>query len=67
MELFTIMEVSKKLKTTKQMVYKLIRSGHIKALKLGDLKVTSLELERFINDATGKDYSDLENVKELAF
>lgn len=67
MELFTVMEVAKKLKTTKQKVYQLIRMGHIQALKLGDLKITSFELERFIVEANGKDYSDLENVKELIF
>lgn len=45
--------------------YKLIKSGNLQALKLGSLKVTSLELERFIKEATGKDFSDLENVKDL--
>ena len=67
MELFTVIEVAKNLKTTKQKVYQLIKMGHMQALKLGDLKITSFELERFIKEASGKDYSDLENVTELVF
>lgn len=65
MELFTIKEVSKKLKLNVSDTYKLIRAGHLQALKLGALKVTSLELDRFIKEASGKDFSDLNNVKEL--
>ena len=65
MELFTIKEVSKKLKLNVSDTYKLIRAGHLQALKLGALKVTPLELERFIRESSGKDFSDLNNVKEL--
>lgn len=66
MELYTIKEVSKKLKINVSDTYKLIKAGQLQALKLGALKITSLELERFIVNASGKDYSDLNNVKELA-
>lgn len=66
MELLTIKDVSKKLKMNTSDTYKLIKSGNLQALKLGSLKVSSYELERFIRDATGKDFSDLENVKELS-
>ena len=66
MELYTIKEVSKKLKLNVSDTYKLIKAGHLQALKLGALKITSLELERFIADASGKDYSDLNNVQEVA-
>ncbi|MBP3930737.1 MAG: helix-turn-helix domain-containing protein [Peptostreptococcaceae bacterium] len=65
MELLTIKDVSKKLKMNTTDTYKLIKSGNLQALKLGSLKVSSYELERFIREATGKDFSDLENVKEL--
>lgn len=65
MKLYKIVEVAEVLGTTKQRVYNLIRAGHIQALKLGDLKVTSFELERFIIDANGKDFTDLDNVSEL--
>ena len=66
MELLTIKDVSKKLKMNTSDTYKLIKSGNLQALKLGSLKVSSYELERFIREATGKDFSDLENVKELS-
>nr|DAF76793.1 MAG TPA: Pyocin activator protein PrtN [Caudoviricetes sp.] len=65
MELLTIKEVSKRLKLNVSDTYKLIKAGHLKGLKLGSLKVTSCELERFIKECTGKDFSDLDNVKEL--
>ncbi|MDU7148345.1 MAG: hypothetical protein E6300_07635 [Clostridium sp.] len=35
------------------------------ALKLGMLKITSTELERFFKYAEGKDFTDLNNIKEL--
>ena len=66
MELFTVKEVSKKLKMNVTDTHKLIKSGHLQALKLGSLKVTSFELERFIREASGKDFSDLNNVTEYA-
>lgn len=65
LELFTIKEVATKLRVNKNTVYNLIKSGHMTALKLGALKVTDKELARFIECASGKDYSDLENVTEL--
>ena len=65
MELLTIKEVSKKLKLNVSDTYKLIRAGHLQALKLGALKVTSLELDRFIKESSRKDFSDLNNVRPL--
>lgn len=64
MELFTVVEVAQKLKTTKAIVYKLIKAGHITALKLGNIKVTSFEFERFLKECEGKDFTDIENVTE---
>ena len=55
MELLTIKDVSKKLKMNTTDTYKLIKSGNLQALKLGSLKVSSYELERFIREATGKE------------
>ena len=65
MELLTIKEVSKKLRLNVNDTYRLIKAGHIKALKLGAMKVTSFELERFIKECSGKDYSDVDNVLEF--
>lgn len=67
LRLFTIREVAERLKMNRAAVYELIRSRNLQALKLGSLKVTSLELERFIKEATGKDFSDLENVIDLNY
>lgn len=64
MELFTVKEVSKKLRINVTDTYKLIRAGHLQALKLGSLKVTSFELEKFIREASGKDFTDLNNITE---
>ncbi|MTI49436.1 MAG: helix-turn-helix domain-containing protein [Firmicutes bacterium] len=63
--LYTVREVADILKSNKNKVYELIRSGHITALKLGSLKITKFELLRFLKENTGKDLTDLENVKEL--
>lgn len=65
MELFTIAEVAKILKVNPNYVYELIKHRHLVALKLGAKKVTSFELERFIKNASGKDFSDLDNVTDL--
>lgn len=65
MRLYKVIEVAEILGTTKQRVYQLIKYKHLSALKLGDLKITSIELEKFITEADGKDFSDLENVIDL--
>lgn len=65
MRVYKVIEVAEILGTTKQRVYELIKHKHIKALKLGDLKVTSFELERFLIESEGKDFSDMSNVIEL--
>lgn len=65
LELFTVSEVSKLLKVNNTYVYKLIKTGYLKALKLGSLKVPDSELKRFIDFSIGKDFSDLDNIKDL--
>lgn len=65
MELLTVKEVSKKLKINATDTYKLINKGYIKILKLGSIKVPDFELARFIKDSVGKDFSDLDNVKDI--
>ncbi|MBS5884850.1 MAG: DNA-binding protein [Clostridium sp.] len=54
-----------KLRINSNSVYELIKGGHLSALKLGMLKITSTELERFFKYAEGKDFTDLNNIKEL--
>lgn len=65
LQLFTVKEVAKKLRVNSNAVYELIKNGHLSALKLGMLKITSTELERFFKYAEGKDFTDLNNIKEL--
>lgn len=67
MELFTVKEVAKILKINVNGVYELIKKGHIQCLKLGSIKVTSRELERFISYAEGKDFTDIDDVKEYIY
>ncbi|MDC4239655.1 helix-turn-helix domain-containing protein [Clostridium tertium] len=64
-DLFTVSEVARKLKVNTDYVYSLIKNGNLLALKLGSLKIRSTELERFLKYAEGKDFTDLNNIKEL--
>ena len=64
LKLFKIKEVAQILRVNPNRVYELIKKGHITALKLGELKVTRFELTKFIQNATGKDFTDLDNIQE---
>ncbi|MDU5110791.1 MAG: helix-turn-helix domain-containing protein [Clostridium sp.] len=66
-ELLTIKEISKLLKTVDPTVRGLIDKGYLKALKLGRLKVRNVEIQRFLEWAEGKDFSDLNNIIDLNF
>jgi len=63
--LYTVPEVATLLKTDEPTVRELIRKNVLVGLKLGRLKVTKIELLRFLRDYAGKDLSDLNNIKEL--
>ncbi|WP_200411339.1 helix-turn-helix domain-containing protein [Virgibacillus salexigens] len=65
MQLYTVAEVGKVLGVNRNKVYDLIKYGHLQGLKLGSMKISSFELEDFLKRNAGKDFSDLENVKEL--
>lgn len=43
----------------------LVRDGHIRALKLGELKIRRQEIDRFLKEAEGLDYSDTGNIRRL--
>lgn len=62
---YLVSEVAKLLKMDKNKVYVLIDKGVLKALKLGRLKVTRKELERFLEDYNGMDLTDLDNIKPV--
>ncbi len=63
--LYTVPEVAKILKVDQHKVYELIDKKILIGLKLGRLKVTRMELFRFLKDYAGKDLSDLNNIKSL--
>jgi excisionase family DNA binding protein len=63
MELYTVKEVAKLLRTSTNTVYALIRTGSITALKLGRIKIPDYELDRWARANQGLDLSDPENVK----
>lgn len=48
--LYTVKEAAAVLHVSHNMIYELIRSGEIKALKLGDKKIRGTDLEAFINN-----------------
>lgn len=63
--LLTVPQVAKLIHTDIGKTRTLIKKGYIKALKLGELKVRRDEIDRFLKDAEGRDFSDLNDVKEL--
>ncbi|MBS5305786.1 MULTISPECIES: helix-turn-helix domain-containing protein [Clostridium] len=65
MKLLTVKEVSKVLRVNPSYVYELMKKGHLNYLVLGSKKVTDFELERFLKEAQGKDFSDLDNITQL--
>ncbi len=64
-ELLEVAEVAKLLKCNRNKVYDLIKSGQLQGLKLGRMKVTTIELENFLIRNVGKDLSDPYEVKNL--
>lgn len=63
--LYTVPEVAALLKTDEPTIRELIRKKLLLGLKLGRLKVTRAELLRFLNENSGKDLSDLDNITDL--
>ncbi|PEA87203.1 DNA-binding protein [Bacillus thuringiensis] len=64
-QLLEIATVAKLLKCNKNKVYELIKSGQLQGLKLGRMKVTTMEIDSFLERNLGKDLSDPYNVKDL--
>lgn len=65
--LYTVAEAAELLKVNKNMIYELLKKNIILGLKLGSMKITRAELIRFLEENTGKDLSDLDNIQELNF
>jgi excisionase family DNA binding protein len=64
-QLYDVAEVAKILKCNKNTVYALIKSGQLQGLKLGRMKVSTFEIDSFMQRNVGKDISDPFNVKDL--
>lgn len=63
--LYTVEETAKILRTDKNFVYKLIKSGVLPVIKLKSYKVTARGIESFVSKYTGCDVSDPANIKQL--
>ncbi|WP_282801164.1 helix-turn-helix domain-containing protein [Secundilactobacillus kimchicus] len=55
----TVVETARILKTRNTNVYKLIKSGKLKALKLGNMSVPDSEIDRFIDTYKGKTLKEI--------
>ena len=64
-ELLEVAEIAKRLKCNRNKVYDLIKSGQLVGLKLGRMKVSTIELDDFLVRNAGKDLTDPFNVKDL--
>lgn len=63
--LYNVKEVAEILKTNPAFVYELIKKGFLPALKLRSLKVRKTTLLNFLEKYEGKDFTDINNVKDL--
>lgn len=64
--LYTAQEVSKLIKSNTSYVYKLINQGHLKALKLGSIKVRRSTLLEFLERYEGYDLTDPEHIISMS-
>lgn len=64
--LYSVAETAELLKVNKNAVYELIRKKVLIGFKLGSIKITRTELMRFLEENTGKDLTDLDNIKDLS-
>lgn len=62
---YTVPELATLLHTTKTTVRSLIKCGHIRAMKLGEIKVSQQEVERFLNESVNVDYTDPTDLKPV--
>lgn len=46
---YTIVEVAKILKTNKNKIYELIKSGELRSIKIGSIKIKESDLQNFLN------------------
>lgn len=61
----SVHQTARVLHTSEARVRDLIRSGILKGFKLGEMKVARTEIERFLIFSVGKDFTDLQNIRNL--
>lgn len=61
----TINEAAEATTIGREKLRTLIKKGYIKAINIGGLKIPCTELERFLQDSLGKDFSDIDNVCDM--
>lgn len=62
---YTVPELATLLHTTNTTVRSLIKCGHIRAMKLGEIKESQQEVERFLNESANVDYTDPTDLKPV--
>ena len=62
---YTVPELATLLHTTNTTVRSLIKCGHSRAMKLGEIKVSQQEVERFLNESVNVDYTDPTDLKPV--
>lgn len=62
---YTVPELATLLHTTNTTVRSLIKCGHIRVMKLGEIKVSQQEVERFLNESVNVDYTDPTDLKPV--
>ena len=62
---YTVPDLATLLHTTNTTVRSLIKCGHIRAMKLGEIKVSQQEVERFLNESVNVDYTDPTDLKPV--
>lgn len=63
--LYTTKEAAEVLQVGDRIVRKLVSSGHLRAIKLGGIKIRGSELERFMEQSEGLDYTDVTSPQPL--
>lgn len=63
--LYTVQEVSKLLKVSKNRVYDMIHAGLLPVMKMGGIKVRESALEAFLQKYEGYDITDPQKVNVL--
>lgn len=63
--LLSVPQAARLIHTDVNRVRSFIKAGKIKALKLGELKIRRAEIDRFLAEAEGFDYTDVSNIRKL--